>query len=669
MHAPSDEHDDDSQRLWREVEASVALLAAAAREDRTDADFFGLLLTQAATLTGAAGGVVWKIAKGATTAPAAQQHLDRVLAGSAAELARHRGLAEQIAVSGGQIIPPAYSDGVVSNATPWLIVAHPARAQGKTLAVVELFQPAGDRAEEGAGYLRLVEILCELVERRDDALRARRAEAGERHLRNLLEIAQAASKCDNLRGAALALANETRRLLAFDRVSVLISSGGRMRLEAVSGVASIDRRSVTAAALEALAGFVAATREPLWRPEPATNDESNADAEDDPEALVRLLDAASAETHAQAVGVVPLPADDQTEGRLSGVIILERFAGEFTHEEAQQLAVLAPLAGAVLARALDYHQLPLRGLLAPLGRGWQAVSARGWRVLVVLGLLAAAVVALCLIPADLTISARGELRPEQRRHLFAPADGVVSELLQADDQRVAQGELLVRLVSPELELRFRELDGRRKTAFESLQASETTALRSEQGGSSAEAVKAEAAARALVLKQELVSLDKQLEVIRQEQAALDVCSPLAGVILNWDSAARLSGRPVRRGDVLLTVANPAGGWELALETEDAEFPFAQRASANSNSEPNVRFQFSTAPGISRSAVVTQIANATVLSSEGYPVVRITARPSETATADFRPGAAVTAQIRCGRCSLGYAWTRRLWSAVRQQFAW
>ncbi len=286
-----------------------------------------------------------------------------------------------------------------------------------------------------------------------------------------------------------------------------------------------------------------------------------------------------------------------------------------------------------------------------------------------MGIFLAAGIALCLIPADLNISARGELRPEQRRHLFAPTDGVVAELLQGDDHLVTEGELLVRLVSPDLELRFRELDGRRKTAFESLTAAETTVLRSEQGGSSAEAVRAEAAARALVLKQELASLDEQLAVVRKEQAALEVCSPLGGVILNWDSTARLSGRPVRRGDVLLTVANPSGVWELALETEDAEFPFAKRALANPSVEPNVRFQFSTAPGVSRSAVVTHIANATVLSSEGYPVVRITARPSESATADFRPGAAVTAQIRCGRCSLGYAWTRRLWSAIRQQFVW
>ena len=56
--------------------------------------------------------------------------------------------------------------------------------------------------------------------------------------------------------------------------------------------------------------------------------------------------------------------------------------------------------------------------------------------------------------------------------------------------------------------------------------------------------------------------------MRQQLAELEVHSPLAGVVITWDAERQLAGRPVKRGDSLLTVADLSGPWELLLDVPD-----------------------------------------------------------------------------------------------------
>ena len=64
--------------------------------------------------------------------------------------------------------------------------------------------------------------------------------------------------------AAYTIANEARRLIECDRVSVALRKGNRCTIEAVSGQDVFDKRSNTVRLLGRLASAVVATGEPVW---------------------------------------------------------------------------------------------------------------------------------------------------------------------------------------------------------------------------------------------------------------------------------------------------------------------------------------------------------------------------------------------------------------------
>jgi hypothetical protein len=165
------------------------------------------------------------------------------------------------------------------------------------------------------------------------------------------------------------------------------------------------------------------------------------------------------------------------------------------------------------------------------------------------------------------------------------------------------------------------------------------------------------------LTEELRGLDAQLKIVRQQLAELEVTSPLSGAVITWDAQRHLAGRPVKRGDVLLTVADLAGPWELLLDVpDDRAGPILAAAGAERNLA--VTFQLGTDAGALRRAAVKSISPATELSQEMVPSVLVTAALPQQEKLALRPGATVVARVHCGRHSLGYVWLHELWEAVR-----
>ncbi|MFM8397549.1 MAG: hemolysin D, partial [Pirellula sp.] len=68
----------------------------------------------------------------------------------------------------------------------------------------------------------------------------------------------------DLKDTAFTIANEGRRLIDCDRVSVAILKGGKAKVVAISGQDSIENRSNNVQALNNLATRVIKSGEPLW---------------------------------------------------------------------------------------------------------------------------------------------------------------------------------------------------------------------------------------------------------------------------------------------------------------------------------------------------------------------------------------------------------------------
>ena len=640
---------------WQEVEAALDELARLARSDVRQSELHGKLLERLIGLLAAVGGAVWITSEGSQAAIECQQQLDQSLAGDHQEFRRHQRLAEAVAASGQpRLIPPAYRDAELANASPWLAILCPIALAGRPIAVVEIFQRPGGRAALEEGYLRLVRTACDVAEEyhRTRALTDLRQQHDE--LKLLADYQQRIGQHLDLPLAAAAIVNESRRVLEADRVTLLVRRGKRAHVAAISGVSAFDRRSGVVLGLEQIATLVLPTAEPLWFP---------AQADQLPPQLAERLETHLDESHAQSVGLLPLANANDREIRPLGLLAIERFTATADETFQKRAAALARITVSVVAHALAYDRIPLRGALAKaaafLGLGGES---RASPALISLGALLAAAIALWMIPAELTIEARGQLIPQRRQHVFAPSDGVVVKLLHGDGDNIPAGEPLAELRSPALDIQYSELVGKQLTVQENLVAAETAALRTELDGNSNQP-RGQATARVEQLKAELRGLEAQLAIVRQEQAALDVKSPLAGTVITWDAERQLAGRPVKRGDTLLTVADLSGAWELVLDLPDQSAGHVLDAHQKRPEIP-VTFQLGTDPGHVRRATVSSLSPATQLSAENQPAVRVTADLDDNSPANFRPGATVVARLHCGRRSLGYVWLHELFEAIR-----
>jgi hypothetical protein len=105
----------------------------------------------------------------------------------------------------------------------------------------------------------------------------------------------------DIRQTSYAIVNEGRRLIGCDRLTLAVCSGSKCRIEAVSGLDTLDRRAAELQGLARLATAVVQTAEPIW----------SDGSEDFPPQIQAPLQAYVDRSHARLIGVLPLttPAD------------------------------------------------------------------------------------------------------------------------------------------------------------------------------------------------------------------------------------------------------------------------------------------------------------------------------------------------------------------------
>ncbi|MGH7130272.1 MAG: HlyD family efflux transporter periplasmic adaptor subunit, partial [Planctomycetaceae bacterium] len=162
---------------------------------------------------------------------------------------------------------------------------------------------------------------------------------------------------------------------------------------------------------------------------------------------------------------------------------------------------------------------------------------------------------------------------------------------------------------------------------------------------------------------------RQLKLIVAQQQELKVTSPIGGRVLTWDVAALLKSRPVRRGQLLLTVADLDGPWTIELDIPDRRVGHVLEAQAKSERPLDVRFLLATAPETTYRSHLKDVALSTTTAGPDSPTVRAIVPVRRDQLPRLRPGATVTAKIHCGRRPLGYVWLHELfeWAQSRLLF--
>lgn len=673
-----------------EINALASEIAALARGSVSPDEFYPAFLERLVAALAAVGGAVWLAGEGGQFELACQVNLDQTHLDQRPEgRTRHQRLVEQSMAAGRAVlVPPRHGFGASgtddsspngiarsgtdtdgdtpANPTDFLLVLCPLKSRGveRSAGIVEIFQRVETSAATQRGYLRFVRQMSALAGEYLEAQRLRRATERQALLEQLAEFAESVHANLDVRRTAYVLANEGRRLIGCDRVSVAVGLGRQCRVVAVSGQDALETRSNIVVNLGRLSAAVLAAGEPIWY-----RGDSSALSPQIQTALDRFVDVA----HSKTIGILPLlpPEPDQDdplqpqrpkpEREPAGALIVEQIA---PHDEVapsveadtalvQRAEAVARHGAAALANARQYHSIFLLPLWRALGQTALAARLRVLpKALVILGAVAVVAAALLLVPADFEVEARGTLQPAMKREVFAAIDGVVIDVPVEHGARVAAGDLLAELRNTDLEVELTELIGRREAVGEQI-----TALQRALLGENKLPVEEQnrLSGQLLELTKTHESLTRQLDLFRQKQASLKITSTIAGQVVTWQVRQKLMRRPVRQGQILMRVADPQGPWQLELYLPEDRVGHVARAAAGQKGPLAVSYIVATAPGETFQGTLGELESCAELHGEHGNTVLARVAIDKDGHADLRPGATVTARIDCGRRSLGYVW--------------
>ncbi|MDP6447539.1 MAG: HlyD family secretion protein [Pirellulaceae bacterium] len=644
---------------WRDIESLLEKLAELAQTVVSPQEFSAELLSSTARSTAAAGGAVW-LRDGEGCWRAASQTDNSIGCQMAALTASQLDWLDSDQLGTRLPLAATVLGSPVDDDTS-IVFAQPIRIDDGVEGAIGIVR-SGDLSPSAEQNIQnILRAFAEVAADYMHHQQRRQLRAMHSAWSELERFTEQAHETWELDAVCFTVANEARRLLECDRVTVLASgsSRGRFRAKAVSGVDQLDPRANEIRALERLAKRVDRTGEPLWH---GTDEEF-------PPQIQEAIDDYVDDAHARTLALLPIPLESG-ERRVSGAIMLA-IESLSLPADATVLRRKADLvvrhAAPALRNALRYRQQPLWRLTRVLERvTWLFGGRRLPRTLIVATALGAILAASALVTDDLEIRARGRLLPAKRQHLFAPADAVVDEIKADHGDLVDQDDLLLRLREPRLDYDYTRTLGEMQTAAKDLHVVQTTRLNSAKSRKLSREELNELTAREERLKGRVANLNQQLEILQRRRDDFEIRSPLMGQVVSWDLRGDLKTRPVQRGMKLMTIADTGGDWLVELDVPDERMKHVIAARKRTG-ELRVRFILASDPNRRCEGTIRQIAMAVDSVDDAEPTVRVIVEFDREQLPDLHYGASVIGQIDCGRRSVGYVWLHGVYERIRMQF--
>lgn len=654
----------------QQIRGLVNEIAQLSRSEVSPQDYYDQFLNRVVQALAAVGGAVWIIGENNSLELQYQINLQQTgLAKDVEGQQRHGRLLHQVMQAGeGRMVPPNAGSGDnddAANTTDFLLVLGPLHSGQEVQGVVEIFQRPGGQPNTQRGYLKFLLRMCELA---SDYLKTRKLQhLGDRQAMwgQLEAFTRSVHSSLDPRETAYTLANEGRRLIQCDRVSVAIRHGRKCKIEAISGQDTFDKRSNIVVLLNQLATAVAKTGEAMWY----TGDTSNL-APQVEMALEEYLD----EAHSKTVAVLPLKRqpedqnDEQAVGETIGAVIVEQIEDARLRDGMlQRVEVVNDHASAAMANSLQYNSLFLMPLWRSIGKMKWLIQAQTLpKTLLALGAVLVLIMAMVFVPWDFNLEGKGTLQPSIRREVFAKVNGTVSNVLVKHRSEVKKDQVLLELKSPQLsedlQKHLKDLDVTAESVRmvtrqlkERLPADEEARLTSQ-----------------LMEEQvQVAGLERQLDIFQQQIDDLQIRSPSDGIVISWDVEDMLRGRPVQAGNAVMTIADPSGPWELEVLMPEDRMGFIAEAQKEMGKELPVEFIMASDPAKTLHGTIDRIHEAAEVRGEEGSTVLIVVKINKGDIKDLRPGAGLTAHVVCGQRSLGYVLFHDLvaWIQSRVIFSW
>ena len=447
------------------------------------------------------------------------------------------------------------------------------------------------------------------------------------------------------------VANETRRLLECDRVSVLLKHRGKFRIFAISGQPSVNRRSNTTKLLEKLAGRLLKTGQGFWYPEEAGIPTQIGEVLDEYLSISATRSLVLEPIFERVEDTVVDPESlERKQNRVVGGIVYEHCHERWERSRVEPVIGFASTHAANAVRnAKRHHSLFLYPVLNFLGKSRFLTAARVLpkTLLAVAGVLLTVLV-LIFWPVDFYVTADGILVPDGIRPVFSKVDGDVSELLVKHGSTVKRGDPLLVLTSREHEIRLNDIESQITATKQRREMIQDKSFDRDAEDSQAIQENIEA------LNSQIENLAAQQAILKEIEDDMAVLSPLDGQVISWDLDQRLRGRSIQRGQELLEVAAVDDEWQLEIELPVNRYSHLVRE-LETNEEPKVSFLLAADTSKRYFGKIVEVETTASLNSNNEQFIRLKAEleGSDLHIEQARTG--VTTKIYCGRTSLGYFW--------------
>jgi len=672
-----------------QIRGLVNEIAQLSKSGATAEEFYPELLSRIITALAAAGGAIWLLDEDRQLSLQYQINAEpSILDNETEDATRHTRLIQRVANTGQSLLVPPYSgttDGEgEGNPTGFLLCLGALQHDGHNDGLIEIFQRPGTAPDTQRGYLRFLQQMCELAA---EWLRSQKLRTlGDRQTlwQQADSFARATHESLDLKETAYIVANEGRRLIGCDRVSVAIKKGRKCKVQAISGQDTIENRSNIVTALNNLATRVVAAGEPLWH---------DGATEDLPPQIEEALEDYVDQSYGRNIAVLPLreperrlgvdnesgaageiDRDNAHRGEVIGALIVEQIESDIPEDVFRARCDLVYEHGTrAIANSRAHSNLFLMPLWRTLGRATWVLRARTLpKTIGVVGLLLAVVLGLTFIKKDFNLEAEGTLVPSEKREIFAPIDGEVIAVNFDHDDSVQQNDILIELRNRDIEIQIADIEGQIQTNLAE-QAKVQGQLSRRQLLKPSELRSLQAEKNELQAKDRV--LQRKLQLQKDRKAELKIRSPIQGTVVSWDVEKNLRLRPIMTGQVLLEVADLEQNLVLEVELPEKREghldEYIAQQGLSDTDQLSVTYILATDPDepMDATLLIDSIAKRADANEEHGAVIKMRANPDQATLRNLqpRPGAKVIAKIYCGRRSSGFVFFHEIYEWCHKFF--
>jgi multidrug efflux pump subunit AcrA (membrane-fusion protein) len=678
------------EKTKQQIRGLVSEISQLAKTDMEADEFFPAFLERVIQALAAVGGAVWLMGEGRRLTPRYQVNVsDGQFGKSSEDDERHLRLLQHVAHSKqSRLTPPlaisGEGDTAVGNPSRYLLVTSPLTVDGEVEGVVEIFQRPDAQPATQRGYERFLNQMVELAGEWQKSCKLKQFTDRHSLWAQADHFARLAHDSLDLRETCYTIANEARRVIGVDRVSVALRRGRVCKVEAVSGQDTVEPRSNIVVAINELSSKIAAVGEPLWY---------DGDTEDLPPQIEKSIEKYVDESYAKSVVILPIRRPKTTEDRIDqrhrneaalesnesneviGALVIEQIESDIPKEILEpRIDLVYEHAARAIANSMDHRNVFLLPLFKAIGRLTVVTKARNLpKTLSVAAVLLVLVGILFLVPSTLQISAEGTLEPVEKKAVFVGVSGSVDKVLVHDKEIVVANQPLVQLKNFELAAELTQLRGQVRVVAKSLDAK----LLQKTSDSLSPQDIIQLNGEIDQLRQQELTLAAQITVREEQERQLVIRSPIAGqVMLAWDVERSLERRRVEPGQIIMEIADLSKDWELELYMLEGRMRHITEASAAAQKEKRdlkVTYILETDPGEDFNGTVHYIDDVTRIYGDQGPAVlmRVEINKQKLIGGNLgedgalRPGATVKAKVDCGPCNLAYRWFHEVGSWVQR----